>query len=235
MDNRIEEAAAPFQDNSEVFCRLCRWTALGLLIMSDFAWVTAFRLFEPMARVLRYWFFAVWGGALIVGVVGAFFLRRRMWNFKSGKVFGFLLLYSLLTGFVLSITMMPYSKASVIQVYLPSVGMFALMSVWSQFTGRSQVSDLGLFGLIIALALKLYLGTSWAAFALSVFVILIFLVLTLWHLGKVWEFAAKGEERKAAIGGALAIFIGLMVCLLFWIFLFTPTARSIRRRAIHPR
>ena len=225
MGNHIEETAAPFQDNGTAFCGLCRWVTLGLLLMTGFAWVTAFRLFEPMAEALGYGFFALWGGALIAGVVGAFFLRRRMWNFESGKAFGFLLLYSLLSGFVLSVTMMPYSHATVAQVYLPLVGMFAIMSVWTQLTRRSHVSDMGLFGLAVALALKLYLGTSWAAFALGVLVVLVFLVLAAWNIGKVREFAAKGEERKAALTGALAISIGLMVCLAFWVFLFSPSGR----------
>ena len=45
------------------------------------------------------------------------------------------------------------------------------------------------------------------------------------NIGKVRETAAKGEERKAALTGALAISIGLMVCLAFWVFLFSPSER----------
>ena len=225
MDNHIEETAAPFQDNGTAFCGLCRWVTLGLLLMTGFAWVTAFRLFEPMAEALGYGFFALWGGALIAGVVGAFFIRRRMWGFEFGTAFLFLALYSLMTGFVLAITMMPYSQATVAQVYLPPVGMFALMSIYAQFTGRGSVSGLGLLGLAVALALKLYLGTSWAAFALGVLAVLVFLGLTAWNIGKVRETAAKGEERKVALTGALAISIGLMVCLAFWVFLFSPSGR----------
>ena len=224
MDNRIE-TVVPVQDDSEVFSGLCRWVTLGLLLMTSFAWLVAFHLFEPMAEVLGYGFFAVWGGALIVGAVGAFFLRRRMWGFEFGTTFLFLVLYSLMTGLALSITMMPYSQAAVVQVYLPLVVMFALTSVYAQFTGRGSISGLGLMGLAVALALKLYLGTSWAAFAMGVLAVLVFLGLTAWNIGKVREVAAKGEERKAAITGALAISIGLMVCLAFWIFLFSPSER----------
>ncbi|MCR4819091.1 MAG: Bax inhibitor-1 family protein [Fretibacterium sp.] len=224
MDNRIE-TVVPVQDDSEVFSGLCRWVTLGLLLMTSFAWLVAFHLFEPMAEVLGYGFFAVWGGALIIGMVGAFFLRRRIWGFEFGTTFLFLVLYSLMTGLALSITMMPYSQATVAQVYLPLVGMFALMSVYAQFTGHGSISGLGLLGLAVALALKLYLGTSWAAFALGVLAVLVFLGLTAWNIGKVQETAAKGEGRKAALTGALAISIGLMVCLAFWVFLFSPSGR----------
>ena len=224
MDNHIE-AVIPVQDDSEVFSGLCRWVTLALLLMTGFAWLVAFHLFEPMAEVLGYGFFAVWGGALIVGMVGAFFLRRRIWGFEFGTTFLFLVLYSLMIGLALSITMMPYSQATVAQVYLPLVGMFALMSVYAQFTGHGSISGLGLLGLAVALALKLYLGTSWAAFALGVLAVLVFLGLTAWNIGKVRETAAKGEERKAALTGALAISIGLMVCLAFWVFLFSPSER----------
>ena len=227
MDTHIE-ATVPIQDDSEVFSGLCRWVTLALLLMMGFAWLVAFHLFEPMAVVLGYGFFAVWGGALIVGAVGAFFIRRRMWGFENGTAFLFLVLYSLMTGLALSITMMPYSQTTVAQVYLPPVGMFALMSVYAQFAGRGSISGLGLLGLAVALALKLYLGTSWAAFALGVLVVLVFLVLAAWNIGKVREFAAKGEERKAALTGALAISIGLMVCLAFWVFLFSPSERHSR-------
>ena len=218
-------AAVPVQDDSEVFSGLCRWVTLAMILTTGFAWLVAFNMFEPMAEVLGYGFFAVWGGALIVGAVGAFFLRRRMWGFEFGTTFLFLVLYSLMTGLALSITMMPYSQAAVVQVYLPLVVMFALMSVYAQFTGRGSISGLGLMGLAVALALKLYLGTSWAAFAMGVLAVLVFLGLTAWNIGKVREVAAKGEERKAAITGALAISIGLMVCLAFWIFLFSPSER----------
>ena len=224
MDNPIG-AAAPVQDDSEVFSGLCRWVTMALLLMMSFAWLVAFHLFEPMAEVLGYGFFAVWGGALIIGMVGAFFLRRRIWGFEFGTTFLFLVLYSLMTGLALSITMMPYSQATVAQVYLPLVGMFALMSVYAQFTGHGSISGLGLLGLAVALALKLYLGTSWAAFALGVLAVLVFLGLTAWNIGKVQETAAKGEGRKAALTGALAISIGLMVCLAFWVFLFSPSGR----------
>ena len=224
MDNHIG-AAVHVQDDSEVFSGLCRWVTLAMILTTGFAWLVAFRLFDPMAEVLGYGFFAVWGGALIVGTVGALFLRRRIWGFENGTAFFFLVVYSLMTGLVLSITMMPYPQATVAQVYLPPVGMFALISVYAQFTGQGSISGLGLLGLAVALALKLYLGTSWAAFALGVLAVLVFLVLTAWNIDKVREVAAKGEERKAALTGALAIFIGLMVCLMFWVFLFSPSGR----------
>ncbi|MCR5346683.1 MAG: Bax inhibitor-1 family protein [Fretibacterium sp.] len=225
-DEPIEPAAGmPAFD--EAFPGLCRWLALSLLLMTGFAWVTAFRLFDPMADVLGYGFFALWGGAIIAGAVGASLLRKRIRDLERGTALIFLMLFSLLTGFILSITMLPYSQATVAQVYLPPLAMFALISLYSGISGSGSFSSLLLWGLAAALGLRFYPGTSWAAFALSVVVILIFVALAGKGMDEARAAAAEAPDPgQTAVTGALSFFIGLMLCISLWILLGSIFSRD---------
>ena len=138
-------------NESKIFSGLCAWTSLGLLLMLSIILIIKFVLFDLIIELMGWYFFALWGAALIGGGVGAYFIRKSLWKFKTGKALKFLILFSIINGCVLSITALPYAPVTVLQVYLPIIIMFALASLYSKIFNSSSISLLGLFGLFAAL------------------------------------------------------------------------------------
>ena len=199
-------------DSGKIFCGMCAWTSLGLLIMLLIIFIIKFILFDFIIELMGWYFFTLWGAFLIGGGVGAYFIRKSLWSFKTGKALKFLILFNIINGCLLSITALPYAAFTVLQVYLPIIIMFALASLYSKIFNSSSISLLGLFGLFAALIIKFYLKTSWAAFALGIIAVIIFMLLTLCNI-------FDAIKRRAAINGSLAVAICLTFCIAGWIFI----------------
>ena len=199
-------------DSGKIFSGMCAWTSLGLLIMLLIILIIKFILFDFIIELMGWYFFALWGAFLIGGGVGAYFIRKSSWSFKTGKALKFLILFNIINGCLLSITALPYAAFTVLQVYLPIIIMFALASLYSKIFNSSSISLLGLFGLFAALIIKFYLKTSWAAFALGIVLVIIFMLLTLCNI-------LDAVKRRAAINGSLAVSICLTFCIAGWIFI----------------
>ena len=213
------------------------WTALGLILTTATGWLTAFHLYEPLFEELRglkgpisgISFFLIWAALLVAGLTLSLILwwRGRAWRLSARKARLFLTLYGILTGLIFSITMFPNTPAAIIQVYLPPVGMFVFMSLYAQCTGHDRILVMGLFGLALALLLKLYLGISWVGFAVSAAAVLLFMGLAAWSRWKVRQHMEEGmTSSRAALGGALEFYLALSLCLVFWLILFIPSRRE---------
>ena len=199
-------------DSGKIFSGMCAWTSLGLLIMLLIIFIIKFILFDFIIELMGWYFFTLWGAFLIGGGVGAYFIRKSLWSFKTGKALKFLILFNIINGCLLSITALPYAAFTVLQVYLPIIIMFALASLYSKIFNSSSISLLGLFGLFAALIIKFYFKTSWAAFALGIVLVIIFMLLTLCNI-------LDAVKRRAAINGSLAVAVCLTFCIAGWIFI----------------
>jgi FtsH-binding integral membrane protein len=134
--------------------------------------------------------------------------------------------YAALMGLSLSSVFLVYTGASVTRVFFITAASFAGLSLWGyttkrDLTGFGSFLIIGLFGMIIASLVNMFLGSSTMQFVISVAGVLIFAGLTAYDTQKIKEmyWAADDSEvaGKKSVMGALTLyldFINLFILLL---------------------
>jgi FtsH-binding integral membrane protein len=177
-------------------------TSFGTAIYaSPLRWVI---LFAPLAVVL----FLSFG----IERMSAFTAQLAFW------------VYAALVGASLSSIFLVYTDASIVQTFAVTAASFAALSLYGYTTKRDLSAFgsfliMGLFGLIIASLVNLFLQSSALDFAVSVIGVLLFAGLTAWDTQKIKEmyFEADGFEvaNKKAIMGALSLYLDFINLFLF--------------------
>jgi len=164
---------------------------------------------------------------LILAPLGlVFFLSFRIDRLEASTARALFFLYAGLLGVSLATIFMVYTHASIARVFFISAASFGALSLWG-YTTRRDLSGMGsflimgLFGLIIASLVNLFLKSSGLDWALSVMGVLIFAGLTAWDTQKIKEFYDPMDDGTVAgrkvVMGALALyldFINLFLMLL---------------------
>ena len=145
---------------------------------------------------------------------------------------GFFYLYAATVGISLAYLTHVYTGASIVQAFLSTTIGFAGLSLYG-YTSRRDLSGLGsfmvmgLFGLIGAMILNIFLRSEGLDFAISVVGILVFAGLTAWHTQKIkslyLDLRHSGDAvmvEKSAIFGALSLFLDFLNMFLFLLTLF---------------
>jgi hypothetical protein len=164
---------------------------------------------------------------LILAPLGlVFFLSFRIDRLEASTARALFFLYAALLGVSLATIFMVYTHASIARVFFISAASFGALSLWGYTTqrdlsGMGSFLIMGLFGLIIASLVNLFLKSSGLDWALSVMGVLIFAGLTAWDTQKIKEFYDPMDDGTVAgrkvVMGALALyldFINLFLMLL---------------------
>lgn len=167
-------------------------------------------------------------GSIIAELVLVFVLSLRIHKLSAPAATLMFLLYSALNGISLSFVLIAYEVGSVATAFLSTTGMFAAMSIYGLYTKRDLTSmgsllSMGLIGLIIAMVVNMFLGSSMMDFIISIAGVGIFLGLTAFdtqYLKNMGESAPHDDAvaiRRGVILGALKLyldFINLFIMLL---------------------
>jgi hypothetical protein len=122
------------------------------------------------------------------------------------------LTFAALIGLSLSTIFLVYTQASIARVFFETAAAFGALSLYGYTTKRSLSSmgtfmAMGLFGLIIAMVVNIFLQSTGLQWAISILGILIFAGLTAWDTQAIKEtyYAGDGFEttQKKTIFGAL--------------------------------
>jgi hypothetical protein len=164
---------------------------------------------------------------LILAPLGlVFFLSFRINSLQAGTARALFFVYAGLLGVSLASIFMVYTHASITRVFFISAASFGALSLWGYTTqrdlsGMGSFLIMGLFGLIIASLVNLFLKSSGLDWALSVVGVLIFAGLTAWDTQKIKEFYDPMDDGTVAgrkvVMGALSLyldFINLFLMLL---------------------
>ena len=174
---------------------------------------------------------AIFGGpltiVLFVGTLGlVFFLSFRINRLQPGTALGLFMLYAGLLGLMLSSIFLSYTGTSITRVFFISAASFGALSLYGYTTQRnlSPIGSfliMGLFGLIIAMLVQMWLQSPGLNFAISVIGVLIFAGLTAWDTQQIKEMYDVNDDGTAsgrkAVMGALRLyldFINLFLMLL---------------------
>jgi FtsH-binding integral membrane protein len=172
-------------------------TQLGVfLYVSPFKWVI---IFAPLAMIFGY-----------------SFMQDRM---SGGAARMFYFAFTALMGLSLATVFFVYRIGSIGQVFLMTAAAFGAMSLWGyttkrDLTGMGTFLIMGLFGVIIAMIVNLFLASSALQFAISVIGVLIFAGLTAWDTQRLkesyYDHMDAGVATKAAIDGALSLYLNFI-------------------------
>ena len=138
-------------------------------------------------------------------------------------------LFAAVMGLSLSSIFLIYTGQSITQVFFITAATFGAMSLYGyttkrDLTGIGSFLIMGLFGLIIASIVNVFLQSSGLGFAISIIGVLIFVALTAWDTQKIKESysSAMGADvlAKGAVMGALSLYLDFINLFLMLLRLF---------------
>jgi len=153
---------------------------------------------------------------LFVGTLGiVFFLSFRINKLQAATAFVLFMLYAGLLGLMLSTVFLQYTGASITRTFFISAASFGALSLYGYTTQRdlSPIGSflvMGLFGLILAMVVNMFLKSTGMDFAISAIGVLIFAGLTAWDTQKIKEMYSANDDGtvsgRKAVMGALTLY-----------------------------
>lgn len=157
-------------------------------------------------------FWVMW----IAMIAMAWIIPARLNRMSTGAVMGCFMIFAALMGVSLAPIFIAYSLGSIVSTFFITAGTFGAMSVYGYFT-KSDLSKMGtylimgLFGLIIASVVNIFLHSSQLSWIVSIVGVLIFVGLTAWDTQSIKRMAAANLDPamadKLATMGAMSLYL----------------------------
>ena len=203
------------------------WMFTGLLLTAAIAFVVQGT--PRITTVARDFFLP----AILVelGVVlGISFLINRI---NALVALGLFFVYAAINGLTLGLIVTLYTQASVAAAFVSAAGMFGVAAAYGAVTHRSLATvggylRMALFGLVIAMLVNLFLGSSAISYVISIVGVLIFVGLTAWDTQRISRgdlAVATGSMEKGAVMGALVLYLDFINLFLFLLRLMGGSSR----------
>lgn len=141
---------------------------------------------------------------------------------------GLFFVYAASLGLTIGMILLAYNGESVVSAFLTASGMFGGAALYGVTTKRSLASIggylvMGLIGLVVALVVNTLLASSVFGWVLSLLGVGLFTVLTAWDVQRISTgqlVARTGSVEKAAMLGALSLYLDFVNLFLFLLRLF---------------
>lgn len=138
--------------------------------------------------------------------------------------------YSFVTGLTLSVIFLVYQIGSIVSIFGVSALIFGAMSFYGyktkrDLTGIGTMAIFGLFGIVIAGLINLFLGNTLADMIIAIIGVVVFIALTAYDTQKIKALNIIGnegtdEDKKEAIIGALTLYLDFINLFLKLLSLF---------------
>jgi len=162
---------------------------------------------------------------LMLATLGlVFFISFRIDRLQYTTALGLFMLYAGLLGVALSSIFLAYTGASITRVFFISAASFGALSLYGYTTQRDLSAFgsfliMGLFGIVIASLVNIFLASSALTFAISVIGVLVFAGLTAWDTQKIKEMYNVYDDGtiagRKAVMGALSLYLDFINLFLF--------------------
>lgn len=162
-------------------------------------------------------------------LVMAFMIPARMDRMSSGLVLGLFCLFSALMGVQMAPVFLVYQIGTISYVFFITAGTFGAMSLYGYFT-KADLTKIGtfcmfgLFGLIIACVVNIFVASDAMQWWISIIGVLLFLGLTAWDTQSVKKLARMHTEPamrdKLATMGAMNLYLDFINLFLFLLRIF---------------
>lgn len=211
---------------NSIFRKVYQYMAIGLIITAVTAYATA-----SSTQLIKIFYSSKAPMAIVAIVeIGLVLALGAMINKLSVRTAILLFaLYSLLNGVLISSVLLVYTQASVYKAFLSTAGMFGAMSIYGLYSNKDLTSmgsflRMGLWGIIIAMIINLFMGSSSLDLVISVFAIFIFMGLTAFDTWKIKQLAANIDEADESLTGRVAV-LGALTLYLDFINMFLHLIR----------
>jgi len=213
--------------------RIYNYMAAGVALTGVVAWLTfnAAVVTNATGQITGLTSFgqAIFSGPLTIvlflGTLGiVFFMSFRINKLQASTALALFLLYAGLLGLMLSSVFLAYTGASITRTFFISAASFGALSLYGYTTQRdlSPVGSflvMGLFGLILAMLVNIFLKSSGLDFAVSAIGVLIFAGLTAWDTQKIKEMYDANDDGtvsgRKTVMGALTLYLDFINLFLF--------------------
>jgi uncharacterized protein len=228
-----ERAAAIDAGLRAYMIRVYNYMAAGVALTGVVAWLTynAAVVTNAAGQITGLTSFgqAVYGGpltiVLFIGTLGlVFFMSFRISHLQPSTALGLFMLYAGLLGLMLSSIFLAYTGASITRTFFISAASFGALSLHGYTTQRdlSPIGSfliMGLFGLILAMVVNIFLKSTGLDFAISAIGVLIFAGLTAWDTQNIKEMYDVNDDGsiagRKAVMGALRLYLDFINLFLF--------------------
>jgi len=167
---------------------------------------------------------------LMLATLGlVFFISFRINRLQYTTALGLFMLYAALLGAALSTIFVQYTGTSITQVFFISAASFGALSLYGYTTQRDLSAFgafliMGLFGVVIAMIVNIFLQSGMLALVISVVGVLVFAGLTAWDTQKVKEMYDVNDDGtvsgRKAVMGALTLYLDFINLFLMLLRLF---------------
>ena len=169
-------------------------------------------------------------GLLLVELLSVGYLSARVNSISANAATSIFVAYSVLNGITLSLIFVLYTASSISSTFFIAAGTFAVMSIYGYTTKRDLTSIgnlafMALIGLIIASVVNYFWQNETLYWITTYAGVLIFVALIAYDTQKIKSINMAGNEgtdleRKAAIMGALALYLDFINLFLMLLRLF---------------
>lgn len=158
-----------------------------------------------------------------------FFISARIQRLEPNTARLLFLAFAALMGVSISSIFLIYTHASIVQVFFITAAAFGSLSLYGYTTKRSlsgmgSFLIMGLFGVIIASLVNLFLQSSGLQFAISVIGVLVFAGLTAYDTQRIKEMYYalddSGVAAKKSVLGALSLYLNFINMFMLLLQLF---------------
>jgi len=213
--------------------RVYNYMAAGVALTGVVAWLTfnAAVVTDATGRITGLTSFGqtIFSGPLTIvlflGTLGlVFFLSFRINNLQPSTALMLFMVYAGLLGLMLSSVFLAYTGASITRTFFISAASFGALSLYGYTTQRDlspigSFLTMGLFGLILAMLVNMFLKSSGLEFAISVIGVLIFAGLTAYDTQRIKEMYSANDDGtiagRKAVMGALQLYLDFINIFLF--------------------
>jgi FtsH-binding integral membrane protein len=162
---------------------------------------------------------------LFLATLGLVFaISWRVNSMQPSTAFTLFMVYAGLLGLMLSSVFLTYTHTSIARVFFISAASFGALSLYGYTTQRDLSAFgsfliMGLFGLIIAMLVNMFLQSSGLEFVISVVGVLVFAGLTAWDTQRIKEMYDRHDDGtivgRKAVMGALSLYLDFINLFMF--------------------
>lgn len=202
------------------------WMVLALAVSGGSAW------FVSNSRPLQQLIFGntfVFFGLIIGELALVWWLSASIRKMSVSTAMVAFLAYSLLNGATLSSIFLVYTGESIVRIFAITALTFGAMSLYGMKT-KTDLKSMGRYlsmaviGIVIALAINIFLRSSGFDIIISLITVLVFTGLTAWDTQNLLAIAENADDsesfKKVAIMGALKLYLDFINIFLALIRLF---------------
>jgi len=222
-NTRVESAELSKTFMSKVFSWM--FVALGL------SGVAAY-LFGTTPSLLSYLINFETGGMTVLGWIVMFaplglvmLMSFRVQKMSYSSLFMTFVIYSVITGISLSFIFLAYTMSSIAVTFFVTAGTFGVMALLGYTTSTDltkfgAILTMALVGLLIAIVVNMFLGSSTMDYVISGLGVLIFTGLTAYDTQKLKNIGMTMDSesevgKKSAVMGALSLYLDFINLFLF--------------------